>query len=296
MSKKIKIPVRILRLALALLSVLISFATFGIGVWQITTALWRFLSGLGEGSAFFNFLATACSPGFLIFGDGIPSELAERIEIAFGQMISTLISNLATAVTSWVAFLPKGLFFLLICVISVVYFAIDLEKINSWAVSLIPKKLMPTLSGLRTKLFCTCAKYLRSYLLLMLITFGVMLSGMLLLGVNDAVVLAIIVSVLDILPIIGVGTVLIPWSIFEFISGNNALGVGILVLFIVNTVIRQFAEPKILGKNLDMHPILTLIMLYAGYALFGIVGLLLVPIMSILLGVLINKNNTAEIL
>ena len=97
----------------------------------------------------------------------------------------------------------------------------------------------------------------------------------------------------DLLPVIGVGTALIPASAFCFLSGKNSLAVGILILFSVNLVIRQLAEPRILGKHLGVHPLATLAAMYIGYSFFGFVGLLLLPLVVIILG--IYKNDSPEV-
>ena len=128
-----------------------------------------------------------------------------------------------------------------------------------------------------------------SYLTLMLITFALMLAGFLLIEVKHAFLLAAVVALLDVLPVLGVGTVLVPWSVFCFATGDAGLGIGLAVLFVVNTVLRQVIEPKIVGKSLDMHPVLTLFLLYAGYLLFGIAGVLLVPVAALIIGTLINR-------
>jgi predicted PurR-regulated permease PerM len=92
-----------------------------------------------------------------------------------------------------------------------------------------------------------------------------------------AVLLAAFIALLDLLPIIGVGTLLIPWGIIAAATGNLALGVGLLALHAVIILIRQFLEPKLLGKQLGMHPLLALLATYAGLKLFGFWGLMLLP-------------------
>ena len=121
-----------------------------------------------------------------------------------------------------------------------------------------------------------------------------MLCGFLVLRVSQAPIIALIVAALDILPIIGVGTVLVPWSVFEIARGNVAVGVGLIILFLVNEVIRQFSEPKIVGKSLNIHPLLTLLLLYLGYSLFGISGLILIPVIIAVLG-LVKKDEAADV-
>ena len=293
MSRKLPIPERPLRVIMALILMLAVLSLASVGIWQGSAALWRFLTNLGENDGIVDLLSAITTPGFHIFGDGMPEELRGRIEDAFGQMLTSLLSGLAASLTSWVAAVPKALFFILVCAIAVIYFALDLEKINAWVGKILPDNLSLRLCTLKDSFFSICGKYLRAYLVLMAMTFLIMLVGFLILRIKDAVLIAFVVALVDVLPVIGVGVILVPWSVFALITGESALGIGLIVLFLVNTVIRQLAEPKIIGKNLDMHPILTLIMLYAGYALFGFLGLLLVPVASVVLGIVLNKDHTA---
>ena len=129
----------------------------------------------------------------------------------------------------------------------------------------------------------------------MLITFAIMLVGFMILGIERALLIALIVAVLDLLPILGVGIVLVPWSIFSFALGNNAIGIGLIVIFLSYTLIREILEPKILGKSLDVHPALTLVSLYLGYSLFGAPGLIVFPIIAVLICHLFKKDKSAKV-
>ena len=129
----------------------------------------------------------------------------------------------------------------------------------------------------------------------MLLTFAIVLVGFLIIGIENAVGVAILVSLVDLLPILGIGTVMVPWAIFSFAIGEHVRGVGLLVLFVVAVVIRELAEPKIVGENLGIHPLITLIAIYSGYALFGFVGLILFPVIAVLICTLLDKDDAAKI-
>jgi len=118
-----------------------------------------------------------------------------------------------------------------------------------------------------------------------------MLAGLLILRANNAVLLSVVIAILDLLPIIGVGTVLVPWSIVELLLGNTGMGIGLIILLIVHELIRQFAEPKIIGKNLGVHPIVSLLLLYVGYSVLGIVGILFVPIIAVAVNIYFDKSS-----
>lgn len=97
-----------------------------------------------------------------------------------------------------------------------------------------------------------------------------------------AFLLAAVIAVIDILPVLGVGTVLIPWATIAFIERNMRLGFGLLILYGVIVIVRQFAEPKIVGGTLGIHPLLTLAAMYLGFRLFGVAGMIIGPILALL--------------
>ena len=114
--------------------------------------------------------------------------------------------------------------------------------------------------------------------------------GFSILGVEYSLLLAVITAIIDVLPILGTGTVLIPWGIISLFQGNFVLGIGILVLYGVITLVRQIIEPKIVGDYIGLYPLVSLICMYVGLRLFGIVGLFLLPISVIMLKNLHDKG------
>ncbi|HHW60769.1 MAG TPA: AI-2E family transporter, partial [Syntrophomonadaceae bacterium] len=87
----------------------------------------------------------------------------------------------------------------------------------------------------------------------------------------------------DILPILGPGTIFVPWVIWEFMSGRAGMGISLLIVYIIISAVRQFLEPKVVGDNIGLHPLLTLISLYVGLQLGGLVGMILGPIILVIL-------------
>ncbi len=289
LSAKIKLPERILRLILSLAVTLLFFTGLGFLIKKGVVAIWNFLSDFGEGNRLYDMLSGLFSSDAPLFGKFLPEGIAAKISTALGEVISTFLTKLAEGITSIGLMLPQAFLFIVVTLISLVYFALDYDKIIAFSESVLPEKLMSALGRIKNGTLFAIRKYILSYSLILIITYAVLLIGFLLLKVEHASVLALFVSLLDILPIIGVGTVLIPWSIFEFVMGNSILGIGLLVLFVVYSVIREFSEPKIVGKSLDLHPIITLMMIYIGYALFGILGMLLLPIAAVSLTTAIEQ-------
>ena len=95
-----------------------------------------------------------------------------------------------------------------------------------------------------------------------------------------AFLLALLIAAVDFLPLLGTGVVLIPWGIICLILGQVRLGIGLLILYGVTTLIRQVLEPKLIGEGLGLHPLLSLLSMYAGLRLFGVWGMILAPLVA----------------
>lgn len=138
------------------------------------------------------------------------------------------------------------------------------------------QKYLPALKQIRHSLW----GWLKAQGKLAVITWGILTLGFWLLKVSYAPLWAALVALVDAVPILGTGTVLLPWSLICFWEGNTTRGVGLLLLYAVVATTRTVLEPKLVGKHLDLDPLATLVALYAGFRLWGILGLLLAPIFA----------------
>ena len=285
---------RVLRVIITLLFIGIVFSLFGVGLWRLVTELWHLAERLGEGDGLVAFFDGLSLDAWLPEGI-LGTDLGDKLKDAAYHLVTSVVGSLASSLSGFVTAVPRALLFIVITVIASVYFALELETVNSAVRAILPERAYTILIGLKNSFLSFGVSFVRSYLLLMLITFTVMLVGLSLLGSPYALLMSLIIAVLDLLPVIGVGTVIVPWSIAAFALGDRYLGVGLLILLAVHELVRQIAEPKILGKNIGIHPILTLMILYAGYALFGVGGILLVPLFAVLLQLALGKKNTSEV-
>ena len=293
-SDRIHIPARVVRLILAVLLYLALFGLVTLGVWLLSREVWELLAGIGEGdNSLEEFISGLMgSGGFFgrLFGD-----LGDYVGDALYRVALSMLSTLGSVLSSVVYAVPRALLFLLVSVIASGYFAYGLEEINAAVKRLLPKGIFAYLVKLKDGFFGAFLKYMRSYLLLLLITFVEMVVGLMLIRAPYPLLMAMLIAVLDLLPVLGVGIVLVPWGIWSLVIGNTGFGIGLLVLFAAHTVFRQVIEPKIVGKNLGVHPILTLVFLYVGYSIFGFVGLLLVPIFTVLVNVAFGEKDATEV-
>ena len=157
-----------------------------------------------------------------------------------------------------------------------------LPGMRNTAPALIPPRwkesYLPALKQLRG----TLGGWLLAQLKLMGITACVLATGFLVLQIPRGILWAILISLVDALPILGTGTVLIPWSLISLLQGDSFLALGLLGTYICATVLRSVLEPRLVGKQLGLDPLVTLIALYAGYRLWGVPGMLLSPLLAVL--------------
>ena len=297
-SKKTRIPRR-LCVAVILIAVFTGVsALLYAGISRLVTELGRLLQGLSENpeiigdtldgildrltgnGSHFSFLQKIFESEAL---SGLGIDIDEVVRDAVGGAVSSLTSALPSAAVSLVREIPSALLFIVVLLIAAYYFSSDTGELSLGLKSILPEKWQKKLPLIADKLKKTLAGYVKAYFLLMLLTFCEMLVGLSILGVEYAFMLAIIISVVDVLPILGTGTVLIPWAIFSFLTSNTPLGVGLLVLYAVTLIIRQLAEPKIVGGAIGIHPLATLASVYLGLRFLGFAGIFAGPIAALLL-------------
>lgn len=218
-------------------------------------------------------------------------DINSALRDALGSMISSLTGALPSAAVSLVKEIPNVLLFIIVFLIAAFYFSADAVSISDALSEILPSKWLEKIPVIKEKFKKTVTGYLKAYFFIMLLTFFEMLIGLTVLGVEYAFIMAIIISVVDILPILGTGAVLVPWAIFAFMSSNTPLGVGLLILYAVTLVVRQLAEPKIVGSTLGIHPLATLASVYLGLKFLGFVGIFVGPMVALLMRELFFKKS-----
>lgn len=213
-------------------------------------------------------------PAFIQMLEANGSALIEGLSNAILKLSNSIIS----AITSWISMVPTLFMKTVITVIVTFFITIDYKQITGFLTRQIPNKEQELFEQLRQFLCKTLPKFILSYGFIFTMTFVELWIGLFILKIPYAGVVALIIAILDILPVLGTGGVLIPWSIIGFFMGNYMLGIGMAVLYIAITVIRNIVEPKIIGKQMGLHPVLTLASMLVGLHLFGVIGLFGMPI------------------
>lgn len=203
----------------------------------------------------------------------------EEITASLTSFIMPATQKILNAATGIASSLPHILIFTVTFLFCSVFLVKDYDFIMQSIANQFPEKVMGHMLQVKKYAFSALGKYLKGMAIIMLITFFELFVGFTILNIQYAFLLALIISFLDALPAIGTGGVLVPWSIVSLILGDIRLGVSLLVLYIIILVVRQFIEPKIMSSTLGTYPIITVLGMYAGYRLFGVLGLIGMPIL-----------------
>ena len=151
------------------------------------------------------------------------------------------------------------------------------EGIRNYLTKAPLQKYMQPLKGIRSAIF----GWLYAQLKLSAMSFLIVLTGMLLLKIPYAPLWALLIALVDAVPILGTGTILLPWSLVSLVQGNPLRAIGLLITYLVSMLSRTVMEPRLIGKQLGIDPLITLMALYAGYRIWGIGGMLLAPVLCV---------------
>ena len=206
----------------------------------------------------------------------------EMVGKALSEGIASVSAELPKFAAKMISAMPSALLFIAVTVIAGFYFCMDRRGIEDRLISYLPRAVRERIPNWRSGVKRVFLRYLRAYLLLLGLTFLELFVGFCILRVDYAFLLAAVIAVVDLLPVLGVGTVLIPWALVELINRRVAFGVGLLILYGAVSILHQVLEPKLVGKSLGLHPLLTLAAGYVGFKAFGIVGMAAAPLLALL--------------
>ena len=215
------------------------------------------------------------------------SAITNKISDTLGNLdttLSTLSASVLPSVISYImkfiSFFPSAVIFICFMFISMFYISCDYERICRFLIMQLPEKMLDTFDETKNVISSTAKELFKSYFLLTFITFLQLLIGFLIIGIDYSLLLAAIISIIDLLPILGTGTVLLPWAAVCFLLGDTVTAVGLIVLYAVITVFRQIIQPKVIGSGAGLSPLVSLISIFAGLKFMGFMGIIIFPIIT----------------
>jgi sporulation integral membrane protein YtvI len=216
--------------------------------------------------------------------DDVVSQVQSGTEAGLGALIDSLnrlLGNISGSFFTLAKAIPDLFIFFIVFVIALFLTSYSLTTFKDAFLSLFEFKSREKVSEVLLNLRKAIFGFFRAQAIISSLTYVVALIGLLILDVKFAMAIALLIIIVDILPILGTGSVLIPWAIYSMVTGYSFLGVGLIVLFLVITIFRRMIEPKILGDSIGIGALSTLISLYVGFKLVGMIGLFLGPIVVI---------------
>ena len=219
----------------------------------------------------------------------------ENINDSIFTYITEASTTVVGMVTGLASQLPSLLIKFIFTIVSSFFFTIDYHKITRFFVRQFRTERRDMIIKLKNDVIGSLTRFLRAYTVIISITFIELSIGFWILGIPSPFLFGLLIAIIDVMPILGTGAVLLPWSIMAFVMGNTKLGLGMLILYIIITAIRQTIEPKIVGQQIGLHPIVTLILMYAGVQLMGVLGLLILPIIATII-VKLNEEGSIHLI
>lgn len=179
--------------------------------------------------------------------------------------------------------LPNLIAVLLVTFIATYFISRDRNTIKRFGLLLVPASRRDSVEKLAHRLFSSFVGFVNAYLILVLMTALITIIGLTLLGSRYALILGIAAGILDILPVIGPGLLFVPWAAYHFLFGNVIFGLLLLLLYGFNSAIRMVLEAQIIGRNVGLHPLTTLVSLYVGAKMLGPVGIIVGPLVAVII-------------
>lgn len=201
--------------------------------------------------------------------------------------VSNWVRNLLNGLINWVTSLPSMAICIGITVVALYFICVDKIYIIDQIEHHVPQTWVKKIGTHLRDLIKTLGGYLKAEATLVLVSFVISLVGLYILqfmnfNIQYPLLMALFIGFVDALPILGSGSVMIPWAILCGINGDISLGIAIIVLLVIMSIVRQVLEPKLVSKNIGVHPIFTLIAMYTGFKTIGVIGLLIGPIVLII--------------
>lgn len=200
-----------------------------------------------------------------------------QIGTKLAQMLGELGQKIIDALTQLIIAVPTFLITFLFIFLAFYFIGKDWDRIGTNLRNSIPQSFIDNGIKFKNMFKFRVVGFLKAQIIIMLIATLTVLIGLLILRIDQAFTIAAVVGIAEILPYFGSGTILIPWSIYSFITGDISLGIGLAVVYGVTVVVRQSLEPKVLSSSMNLNTLAVLISLFVGLQIFGIMGLLLGP-------------------
>jgi len=285
--------VKIVRKHSSMMIVVVALAAvIGLGYFLVSRLIVQAVSLAMDLPDLYNRAAAEVQAIFLRFGDVfrlLPvnvqqagQELAGNVGQALSLLVQKIASPTVEAAGSVAKRIPSILVNVVVTILSSYFFIAERDKIIEFWKRYLPQSGNRYYQYLRSDVKHLIGGYFLAQFKIMFVVATILAAGFLVLGIDYAFLLAILVALLDFLPLFGTGTVLIPWALVKLLSGDYALAIGMALLYVLTQVVRQVIQPKIVGDSMGLPPMMALFLLYLGFKIHGISGMIIAVPLGIL--------------
>lgn len=230
--------------------------------------------------------------------EDIPDQVISTVQTSVLDFIGNLgryIGNVASTLLKMLLSLPTVAINVIITILALIFFTKDRIYVIDMLEHHFPKNWIKNSNKVLGEIGSSVGGYIKVYLKIIVITFTELfiafnIFNILGFNVSYPFALALLIAIVDILPVLGVGTVLNPWAIIMVIMGNWGYALALFITYVIIFIIRQFLEPKLVSNQFGIHPIITLMAMYAGFRFLGFAGMILGPIALMALKCIFSKQ------
>ena len=229
----------------------------------------------------------------------IPQDWISTVQDSLSSIIDVvknIVYSFATGVINFAGQVPGAITYTIITILAIIFMCFDRDYVKNLIKQQIPKKWLEKANEIVVKSLKIIWNYIKaearlSLLCFVLVSIGLFIFNLCGINLEYVAIMAILIGFVDLLPLFGAGFIMVPWTVVLLIQGN-----AVFALWLVWSVIKQFLEPKFVSKQMGMHPIFTLLGMYTGFKLFGVIGLLLGPIIFLIIREVFSNNVNKGIL
>lgn len=208
--------------------------------------------------------------------------LVNQFTVWLQTAASALIASFAGHAGNWAMGIPSFVVALVVFIMGAYFITADYPHLRYMASEGTPSEFRNFFRMIKTTAGAAFGGYIRAQFILSLGVLIILLLGFVITGQPYSLLLAFLLAVLDFIPIVGAGTAMIPWALYALLTGEARQGLSLLVIWGIVALFRRVAEPKVLGSQTGLSPILSLVSIYAGMRVGGVAGMILAPILTLI--------------
>jgi len=291
LQKKLKFSQKIATIVSIILFLVIFLAFISLSALRLSGEIYKLSINLNKYSKDFQSLWNHTIDKVYSLLGYFPEGFDEQVKSSINGFIRMGTSKLGSFINSLINFItsiPTIILYICITILSTFFISLDKKKIMTFLEQQFPETWIKKVYNIKREMFNVLGSYIRAQIILMTICFFELLISFNLLSflkfnLPYPLIFSIIICIIDALPILGAGAVLLPWSLISFATGDIKLGLALLGIYFLVLSVRQMLEPKLISQNLGVHPLVTLISMYSGFKFFGVIGFLIGPVVMIIL-------------